>query len=139
MLRMMVPPNTPIPACIQQILGRRPPHSLPHHTPHTLHAITFAMITPRQLPTYLHASTANKRCSAHICMLAAFSLPLLLTDNRWHRRASLPHPITLHAVTFVILTTTRPPNYLPASPGGDRRSAIIRVATASLRLNRKQL
>ena len=37
-----------------------------------------AVLTPRQPTTYLHASPANNRCSAHIHMLAALFFPLLL-------------------------------------------------------------
>jgi hypothetical protein len=59
-------------------LGSAPSPLAP--TPHTLHAITVAMLTPTRPSNYLHASPGDFRCSPHTRLLAAPALPLLLTD-----------------------------------------------------------
>jgi hypothetical protein len=61
-------------------------------TPRTLHAIALAVLTPTRPSNYLHASPGDVRRYAHIRMLAAPILPLLLTDLGCRRpHPSLPH------------------------------------------------
>ena len=94
MLQAMVPSNTPIPACIQRILGRRPRPSLPHHTPHTLHTIASAVLTPTPPPNYLHVSPGDARRSAHTRMLPR-SLPSTTDHGSWVGALALA-PTTTH-------------------------------------------
>jgi hypothetical protein len=84
MLRTMVPSNTPIPACIQRILGlgALAPLGPLAPTPHTLHAIALAVLTPTRPSHYLPASTGDVRRYAHIHMLAR-SLPSTTSNGSW--------------------------------------------------------
>jgi hypothetical protein len=72
-------------SCLYHICsGRWPPltrPSLPHTTHTTRHSFGFAnLLTPTWPSNDLPVSPIDVRCSAHIRMLAAPSLPLFLTD-----------------------------------------------------------
>jgi hypothetical protein len=73
----------------------------------------------------MHTSTCSR----------APSLPLLLTDLGSAPSPLAPTPHTLHTIGSAVLTPTRPPSYLAASPGNVGRYAHIRMlASPILRL-----
>ena len=108
-------------------------------TPHTLHTTASAVLAPTPPPNYLHVSPGDARRSAHTRMLAR-SLPSTTANGPWvGALAVVPTPHTLHTIALAMLTSTRPPNYLPASPGDGRRTARTRVASAPLRSARRKI
>ena len=73
----------------------------------------------------MHTSTCSR----------APSLPLLLTDLGSAPSPLAPTPHTLHTIGSAVLTPTRPPSYLAASPGNVGRYSHIRMlASPILRL-----
>jgi hypothetical protein len=110
-------------------LGCHPHTSPPEPDPHdtATSAIYTGALTTAKLSS--RSSRGGARRFAHIRVAAgAPSRPLVPTNLGCHPHASPPEPDSHDTATSAILALSRPPNYLPETPGGARRFAHLCVA-----------
>ena len=69
--------------------------------------------------SYLPASPGNVRRSPHVSLLATLSLSSTTSNGSWVGALAARSHTTLHTIASAVLTPTRPPSYLPESPGDD--------------------